>query len=343
MSWRATSWAAEQRTGSPISKLVLLKLADNANDEGACWPSLETIADHTELSRRTVQDHLTRLEGMGLIAVEERKAGSGATLSNLYRLSVPARAGKQKGEGAPAAPQGAPGARADAPDAPGRVQLPAPAKDEPSSEPTIEPHTDALARASEGIRTLGQEDFAAWPAFRSAIANTWPRGFPTDDEIACREQFGIQTRSHHAQDLIDCAELRGRDLSKQSAKRTRSQGDLMFKKPSNWLRSGDWRAYLTAAGEARKTEAEIVSKLGRVLRTLPPEIIDALKKMDFSDDMLAHLDGTMFEPGPPPVIIATTFAAFVVLDKRLFRLQRVLNIPGAADLMIRRVKVEKQA
>jgi len=342
MSWRATSWAAEQRTGSPISKLVLLKLADNANDEGICWPALETIADHTELSRRTVQDHLNRLEGMGLITVEIRRADSGATLSNRYRLSVPVKAKKVGGEGAGAAPQGAAGAPQDAADSRGRVQLPAPHK-EPSSEPTNEPHTDALARESEseGIRSVGKEDFAAWPEFRSAIADTWPHGFPGDDLNACREQFGILTRIHQAQDLIDAARLRGKDLSRQSATRTRSQGELMFKKPSNWLRSGDWKSYQVAAGEARKAEAETVTKIGNVRRSLPPEFIEAIEMLDFNDDMLQFLDGTQFEPGPPPTIITTTFAAFHLLDKRLYRLQRILQIPGAADLAIRRVQVAK--
>jgi hypothetical protein len=39
------------KTGNPIRKLVLIKLADNANDSGECWPSYKHIADHCECSK----------------------------------------------------------------------------------------------------------------------------------------------------------------------------------------------------------------------------------------------------------------------------------------------------
>lgn len=55
-------------------KIVLLALADNANDEGVCWPSMATIAKKCSKSDRTVQGvikqlcavgHLTRKEVVG--------------------------------------------------------------------------------------------------------------------------------------------------------------------------------------------------------------------------------------------------------------------------------------
>jgi DNA-binding transcriptional regulator YhcF (GntR family) len=49
------------------AKLVLLKLADNANDEGIAWPHIETIAAETSLCRRSVFRALTVLEDSGLI------------------------------------------------------------------------------------------------------------------------------------------------------------------------------------------------------------------------------------------------------------------------------------
>src|ERR1700683_4227444 len=42
-------------------KLVLLALADNANDDGVCWPSIKTICKKTCLSERGVQASLQRL------------------------------------------------------------------------------------------------------------------------------------------------------------------------------------------------------------------------------------------------------------------------------------------
>ena len=61
---------------TPVSdyraKLVLLKLADNASDEGIAWPHIDTIASETGLSRRTVFRALDRLEADGII---ERNRG----------------------------------------------------------------------------------------------------------------------------------------------------------------------------------------------------------------------------------------------------------------------------
>lgn len=43
-------------------KLLLLALADNANDEGHCWPSIETLARKCSIGRRTVIRGLAVLE-----------------------------------------------------------------------------------------------------------------------------------------------------------------------------------------------------------------------------------------------------------------------------------------
>jgi hypothetical protein len=49
-------------------KLVLLALADNASDEGVCWPSVNTLAKKTCLSRRGVQASVARLQVEGHLA-----------------------------------------------------------------------------------------------------------------------------------------------------------------------------------------------------------------------------------------------------------------------------------
>ena len=46
------------KVGNPLRKLVLLKLADNANDNGECWPSHGNIADHCEISERSAKAHV---------------------------------------------------------------------------------------------------------------------------------------------------------------------------------------------------------------------------------------------------------------------------------------------
>lgn len=87
MSIHVISWALKQKTGSSTAKLVLIKLADNADHTGFCWPSLEHIAEETELSRRAVIDNIRKLEKLGLVSVTRRKT-EGVNLPNRYQLAV---------------------------------------------------------------------------------------------------------------------------------------------------------------------------------------------------------------------------------------------------------------
>lgn len=46
----------------PTPKAVLISLADNANDQGVCWPSIPTICKRTCFSERAVRDAIKWLE-----------------------------------------------------------------------------------------------------------------------------------------------------------------------------------------------------------------------------------------------------------------------------------------
>ncbi|OQR52984.1 replication protein [Klebsiella oxytoca] len=78
------------KVGNSLRKLVLIKLADNANDKGECWPSYQHIADQCECSKSAVRNHIDALEDMGLIKRENRVGvnnGNGNT-SNVYYLNL---------------------------------------------------------------------------------------------------------------------------------------------------------------------------------------------------------------------------------------------------------------
>ncbi|HHR1106342.1 TPA: helix-turn-helix domain-containing protein [Klebsiella aerogenes] len=90
MSMTLMAKAMAIKTGNPIRKLVLIKLADNANDNGECWPSYKHIADHCECSKSAVRDHIDALISMGLLVKENRpgvKNGKG-NASNLYCMKL---------------------------------------------------------------------------------------------------------------------------------------------------------------------------------------------------------------------------------------------------------------
>lgn len=61
---------------SATQKSVLISLADNANDEGVCWPSIASIAERTCLSERAVRNSLRALEDLGLLVSHQRMGRS---------------------------------------------------------------------------------------------------------------------------------------------------------------------------------------------------------------------------------------------------------------------------
>ena len=65
MSMYLTAAAFKLEVGNGLRKLVLLKLADNANDNGECFPSIKHIAKECEMGRTTVKSHIKALEELG--------------------------------------------------------------------------------------------------------------------------------------------------------------------------------------------------------------------------------------------------------------------------------------
>ena len=70
--------------------LVLLALADQANDQGFCWPSQEKLAPKARQSVSTLRRSLRSLEKMGLLTTITRSSTRGRR-SNLYLLHIGAK------------------------------------------------------------------------------------------------------------------------------------------------------------------------------------------------------------------------------------------------------------
>ena len=69
-------------------KIVLLKLADNANESGTCWPSLNTIAEDCGCSVRTVSRAIAHFESINLISHDRRYSKSNMYHFNMDTLSI---------------------------------------------------------------------------------------------------------------------------------------------------------------------------------------------------------------------------------------------------------------
>ncbi len=68
MSVDATRWAWLQQIKSS-KKLVLLALADRANKDNVCWPSVARIEGDTGLDRKTIMSAIQSMENDGILKV----------------------------------------------------------------------------------------------------------------------------------------------------------------------------------------------------------------------------------------------------------------------------------
>lgn len=84
-----TCWRYSQARGNDL--LVLLALADIADDNGECWPSMGYIARKARVDVRSARRHVRNLEKLGevVVVVGGGKASTpGGTRSNRYRIVV---------------------------------------------------------------------------------------------------------------------------------------------------------------------------------------------------------------------------------------------------------------
>jgi hypothetical protein len=145
MSWQAIAWSIRQTTGSARRKLLLLALANYADENGVCWPSQETLGRDTEQSLDTVQRQLASLEKLKLLTRERMPKRRGQWQGHRYKLALQACVPPQ-GQSAARSPNLRSGqAAASAPTGPLSLRL------KPSIEPSYEPSrakmaNDAVAR-----------------------------------------------------------------------------------------------------------------------------------------------------------------------------------------------------
>lgn len=76
---------------TPVEKLVLLALADWANDDGQAWPSITQLADKTGCGERTIQRTLRAAEERGLLKREEVIGKGCRYVINPRHCDTPAR------------------------------------------------------------------------------------------------------------------------------------------------------------------------------------------------------------------------------------------------------------
>lgn len=87
MSTKAVSWVIHQVRVEPVTKMVLVSIAENADEYGIAWPSQSTMARSACVSVATVKRKLKTLEESGVISVRRNRVGKHKTM-NKYRLHL---------------------------------------------------------------------------------------------------------------------------------------------------------------------------------------------------------------------------------------------------------------
>jgi hypothetical protein len=154
--------------------LVLLALADWANDDGVCWPSIPRLAAKARVSVRTAQYTIGRLVSRGYVRVDPgggRRLPNRYTVQHLHPSSPQTPQPLHPSRGATGNTNGATGGRN------GAIAV-AP---EPSIEPSIEPSGYSrramfprLHTPSPAISATPTPAEAAWHAINDALDHWTP-------------------------------------------------------------------------------------------------------------------------------------------------------------------------
>lgn len=152
MSVRAIQWALEAHVERATEKLVLIVLANYADEHGECYPSGARICEETCLNRKTVQAALRVLKANGFLTDTGERRGLTKQVI-VYRLSLTKEAQKRASKRGPKTEQAQKrnstesgqerGPKTDIEEAQKRAT-------EPLEEPSVEP-LGCTARAREEI------------------------------------------------------------------------------------------------------------------------------------------------------------------------------------------------
>ena len=164
MSIQATSYVLHRRYGSQTRKLLMIAIADFANDDGEAWPSVDTLAQRAECSRRAVQENIRALQIEGELALHPNAGPRGCNLYRVIFKKTEHRKIAPKG-GAPAAPPvqmsaaqthggGADERRPDAPEPLGTVREPSRERERTPAQPPAEFSEEEFCDTIEFVTTL---------------------------------------------------------------------------------------------------------------------------------------------------------------------------------------------
>jgi hypothetical protein len=86
VSIKAMNWVWEHSQSRRGARLVLLAIADNANDAGEAWPSYTTLQRKTRFGRAAIAEGIEKLVQLGELEIDESRKGKRG--QNFYRMPM---------------------------------------------------------------------------------------------------------------------------------------------------------------------------------------------------------------------------------------------------------------
>ncbi len=85
MSVKVMSRVWDESIHNGTALLLLLAIADHANDDGLCWPSVATLAAKARVQERQAQNLIAQLEAAGELVV---RRGHGRRNTSIYVVAI---------------------------------------------------------------------------------------------------------------------------------------------------------------------------------------------------------------------------------------------------------------
>lgn len=255
MSISATNAVWKMGALKPIEKLVLLALADYADADGACWPSVRLLAKKTAISERAIQENVKVLAMRKVIKIEARSAESGRTTSNRY-IVFP---GREEGTGG----EGAPGAGGRVRDVRGEGAPGAGGEGAPRADAKTEPLRDESTKRSEDVRKgdQGRSPSAAASIWRGELSGSMRdefralyQAYPNKKNPGRAERAYFFARRRATAEVIVAGLVRAIESAEWA--RVPRDGGSVVPHPATWLNARGWEnEYTKQVDEKTGTDA----------------------------------------------------------------------------------------
>lgn len=243
MSIKVMSWVWQHSQLGGPTLLLLLAIADFANDAGIAFPAVATLAAKIRMSERNTQYLLKKLEESGELIIEKNAGPKGCNLFRVQSLQGADFAGVQ-----PVVKGGATGGKKG-------VQAFAPEPSLNHQEPSIESHSDEIAK-QKNKKPKQKRESETLKAFIERCKTERVKTVPADDPI-----FGYAEKVGLSEQMLALAWAAFKSQYLPSMKRQKDwRAHFRNAVRGNWFKlwfiAENGSATLTTAGRQAQLEQE---------------------------------------------------------------------------------------